>query len=372
MRFGKSRYDKQEKPPPRQATVFSVRWVSYRSHICTVAIGVYGILLWERDEMKVLVTGGSGTLGRAVCRELIGRGHQPVVYSRDRPRQYKYCPGSIYETGDIGDYGRLRHAMKNHSVDAVIHTAAIKNIEVCEQNPSLAVESILHGTTNVLQAMESLGGQVGRAILVSSDKACHRDQVYGMCKYLMEQMVKEYGSRLTTHINSIRFGNLFGSSGSVLPIWMDRIKQGKDLELRLFDGKPARRFVLLPSEAATCLVECLLNTRSLHRGSFLCPNEFRCVDMMTVAEAILDLTQSQVRVISTPANPGESPHESMFTSAESLKLIHHVFGTNVLECGDDKITTQGVEKTTRGHEVYSFNQTREFIRKACKEMGEWM
>lgn len=281
--------------------------------------------------------------------------------------------------GDIADLPRLRHTMKSNGVDAVIHTAALKHVDVCERNPSLAISSILNGTENVLKAVESLDNQINWLLSISSDKACQRSQTYGMCKYLSEQLVKEYTrdeilpSRIFAWACSLRFGNLLGSSGSVVPIWRQRIARGEDLVLRLFNGKPATRLVMLPSTAAQYVCETLETEdpsikRKIMRGAVLCPSRLYRIDMRTLAETLIEISgaRGRVNILTSKALPGESDDEVMFSTTES-KQIETIHLANLKMFGID---SKFISKPTQ-LEIETLDSTtaKEFIRDAIKEMA---
>lgn len=320
--------------------------------------------------MKILVTGASGTLGRSICRDLQSRGHNIVAYSRDHSRQLKYC-GRETETvvGDIADQASLRHAMSHYAVDYVIHAAALKHVDVCEARPSLAVASILEGTVNVLRAVESLGEQVLRTVVVSSDKACQREQTYGMCKYLGEQLVREYSGRIFGMVNSVRFGNLFGSSGSVLPTWLDLIAQGNNIRLRTHGGFAPLRFAMLPSEASSLVVSMLGG--QLERGSVVCPLGSRVVDMGTAATAMSAIYGCSID--EEPTLAGERATERMFTAEESRHISTlELEGTRAFQIGSQAIAPVGFELVAEPGRCLDFGQTGSFLADAIGEMRLWI
>lgn len=173
--------------------------------------------------MNILITGGSGFLGEGLI-EYLTKGALHVericVYSRGEYRQHqlrvKYPQSNLrWFIGDVRDERRLRRAM--HDVDTVIHAAALKRIEVGEYNPSEMFATNIQGTQNVLDAAEQAG--VKTAVLVSSDKAYQPVSPYGISKAAAEALFRRHSGRLKTPV--VRYGNVAGSTGSVIPLWRD-------------------------------------------------------------------------------------------------------------------------------------------------------
>jgi UDP-N-acetylglucosamine 4,6-dehydratase len=170
---------------------------------------------------SVLITGGSGFLGEGLIDELLRRKVQRIcVYSRGEYRQHalrtKFPESCLrWFIGDVRDVDRLRRAM--FGIDTVIHAAALKRIEVGEYNPSEMFATNIQGSQNVLDAAEYAG--VKRAVLVSSDKAYQPVSPYGISKAAAEALFRRHSGRLETCV--VRYGNVAGSTGSVIPMWRD-------------------------------------------------------------------------------------------------------------------------------------------------------
>jgi len=170
---------------------------------------------------SVLITGGSGFLAEGLIDELLRRGVSRIcVYSRGEYRQHvlrtRFSDSKIrWFIGDVRDVARLRRAL--HGIDTVIHAAALKRIEVGEYNPSEMFATNIQGSQNVLDAAEYAG--VKRAVLVSSDKAYQPVSPYGISKAAAEALFRRHSGHLQTTI--VRYGNVAGSTGSVIPVWRD-------------------------------------------------------------------------------------------------------------------------------------------------------
>lgn len=169
---------------------------------------------------SILITGGSGFLGEGLIDALLQMQYvdRICVYSRSEYRQFQLRQRYPFTRlrwfiGDVRDVDRLRRAM--YGVDTVIHAAALKRIEVGEYNPSEMFATNIQGSQNVLDAAEQ--ANVRRAVLVSSDKAYQPVSPYGISKAAAEALFRQHSGRLETAV--VRYGNVAGSTGSVIPLW---------------------------------------------------------------------------------------------------------------------------------------------------------
>ena len=191
--------------------------------------------------MKYLIT-GSGFLAKHLIKELLKNKEidKIVIFSRAEKEQWevkKYfnSPKLDFIIGDIRDYQAIFDAMKG--VDYCIHTGAIKRIEVAEKQPMEAIKTNVIGSMNVINA--AIANGVKKLILISTDKATSATTCYGSTKFLMECMA--YANETDTDIICTRYGNVFGSTGSVVPIFDDLVKQNKPLTVR--NGEMTRFFM---------------------------------------------------------------------------------------------------------------------------------
>lgn len=203
------------------------------------------------DNKTVMVTGGTGSIGSQVVKELLQEGANVIVYSRDQNKQFKmnYSFASkrvTFKNGDICDQSLLMRAMKN--VDVVIHCAASKHVGLCEQNADSAIKVNVEGTRNCLQV--SLQRGVNRFILLSTDKAVNPTSVMGSTKFLAERLTMEFAKSFPCSI--VRLGNVFGSNGSVVEIFKDRIANKLPI---IVNDSEAMRFCLTIKEAGQFIVD---------------------------------------------------------------------------------------------------------------------
>lgn len=315
---------------------------------------------------NVLVTGGSGTVGTQVCRMLREHGYRPVSFIRNPARQLE--SGMVdYVVGDIKNINDLICAMQEFKVKGLIHCAANKHISLCEEQPVDCIESNVIGTLNVLRAAEVLEGQLERVVLISTDKAAAHAGTYGMSKYLGEQMVREYANRLKIPINSVRMGNVFGSSGSVLPIWHNKIKAGEDIELRITQGGVyPMRFALTPWEAGGFVTDVYLQPQLYESGSVVFPG-CRLINIKVLADVMTADNDSQI--VEVNLNVGESPEEYLCTLGEVL-FLHHVVGDYYeirSYANEDPPLT--FPYSTRHGEVMDYEETLQFYFNVVKQLN---
>lgn len=201
---------------------------------------------------SVLVTGGTGSIGSIVVKQLLEQGVSKVgIYSRDETLQWELSR-SIDDTrvdfiiGDVRDKSRLRDVMSGYSI--VIHAAAMKHVPACEKNVWEAIAINVIGAQNVREAAIDAG--VNRVVVVSTDKAAEPSGIMGMTKHLQERLFLD-SSMGTTEVVVTRFGNVLGSRGSVVWTFLKQAKLGHKITLTNPDMK---RFVMTPQDAANLVV----------------------------------------------------------------------------------------------------------------------
>lgn len=262
--------------------------------------------------MKVLITGGTGYLGRALTRHLLGLPDTDTIriYSRGEAKQAEMrqeleSDRLRFLVGDVRDRDRLTTAMRG--VDLVIHTAALKRVEVGEYCPTEMVQTNVHGTMNVLQA--ATDARVRNLVVLSSDKACAPLNAYGATKLVAEKLAL---SAMVEHpegpkIAVTRYGNVAGSTGSVIPTWLARMAAGKPITIT---DRNATRF-WMSVEQACDLVMMASNDR--WAGCLLVPN-LPAYTLLDLAGAMIPLGYD---VLETQLGPGEKQHEEMISEAEA-------------------------------------------------------
>lgn len=276
-------------------------------------------------DKTVLITGGTGSFGRACAKRLIADNQclKVVVFSRDEWKQWEMRqsdpllddPKMRYFLGDVRDSQRLRRALTD--VDVVIHAAALKQVPAAEYNPSEFVKTNVIGAMNLIDA--AIDRNVGTVIALSTDKSVNPINLYGATKLCADKVfiaANSYvGKRGTPTFSVVRYGNVLGSRGSVVPYWKQLIKDGAD-SLPITDERMTRFWVTI-DEAVDFVLK---SAQRSVGGEIFVPK----IPSMRIA----DLAQSLAPNL--PLKPigireGEKLHEVLISSEES----HHAY-----DCGN--------------------------------------
>jgi len=217
-----------------------------------------------------------------------------------------------YMVGNVRDADRMYRAM--HGIDTVIHAAALKRVEVGQENPREMISTNVQGTVNVLNAAENQGA--GTFVFVSSDKACEPQNLYGATKMMGEGLVLAPRGELLPRCIVVRYGNVAGSTGSVIPTWRRAIERGQLIKLTDPD---ATRFWMTREQAVEFVINAAVNGNS---GDLLVPDlpAYRLGDLLAVMTE--DATTGP-QVMFTGLQSGEKLHESMRsgeTSADARRM----------------------------------------------------
>jgi UDP-N-acetylglucosamine 4,6-dehydratase len=271
------------------------------------------------SDKSILITGGTGSFGRAFVRTVLARHPQIrrlVVYSRDELKQYEMAlefpesryPGIRYFIGDIRDEPRLRRALEG--IDVVVHAAALKQVPAAEYNPFECIKTNVLGAQNLVEAC--LDSQVQRVVALSTDKAAAPINLYGATKLCSDKLFVAAnnirGSR-EARFSVVRYGNVMGSRGSVIPFFLERRKTGA---LPITDPLMTR-FNISLQEGVDMVLWSIENAWG---GEVLVPKipSYRITD---VAKAIgPDCRQEIVGI-----RPGEKIHEEMITASDSFNTV---------------------------------------------------
>jgi UDP-N-acetylglucosamine 4,6-dehydratase len=259
----------------------------------------------------VLVTGGTGSFGRHFVRRVLesGRPAKVIVFSRDELKQLNMSqeirdPRLRFFIGDVRDYSRLRRAFQG--VDIVVHAAALKQVPSCEYNPFEAVKTNILGAQNIIDAAIDCG--VRRVIALSTDKAVNPINLYGATKLVHEKLFVDgnaYAGRMPTRFSVVRYGNVVGSRGSVVPLFLREREKGV---LPVTDERMTRFWITL-ERAVEFVVGCL---GVMEGGEIFVPKipSMRIVDL---ARAVAP--RARLKVVGI--RPGEKLHEVLISEDEA-------------------------------------------------------
>lgn len=276
----------------------------------------------EFKNKRILVTGGTGSIGSAIVKELLKyQPRQIRIFSRDETKQFELIheigsPASAsFLIGDVRDKERLNMAMEN--IDIIFHAAALKHVSVCERNPFEAVKTNVQGTQNVIDC--AFANDVDKVIVISTDKATDPSNVMGCTKLLAEKLILAsflYKGRKRTKFCCVRFGNVLASRGSVVPLFINQIKQGKAVTIT---DPEMTRFILSIFQA----VQLVFRSAKLMRNGEIFVLKMPVVTLNDLAQATIEACDEKrgfkvavpVKIIGK--NCGERTHEKLLTFDES-------------------------------------------------------
>lgn len=274
---------------------------------------------------NVLVTGGTGSLGKALIKRLKSLGSNIIVYSRDEGKQALIFGNDldiVRVIGDVRDYEKLNVTLQRHKVDYIIHTAALKRIDDMEFYPDECVKTNINGSENVARA--ALNNDVKKCILVSTDKACQPVNVYGSSKFIAERLFTNYDyNSKSTIFASVRYGNVIASRGSFVPLFMDKIQKE---ELIKVTSKEMTRFLFTLDDAVDAVIGALYNAVG---GEVFVPqiNSYTLPSCIKALEKIVG-KHSLTQIVGL--RPGEKLHEDMLAETE-LPFTYQVPNINLLQ-----------------------------------------
>lgn len=263
----------------------------------------------------LLITGGTGSFGHALVRRVIDQDVKEIrIFSRDEKKQNdmrkQFNSDKLkFFIGDVRDKSSLVYAMKG--ADYVFHAAALKQVPSCEFFPIEAVKTNVLGTDNVLDVAIEQG--VKKVVCLSTDKAAYPINAMGISKAMMEKTFQAK-SRMSesTIICGTRYGNVMASRGSVIPLFLQQIKEGKDLTIT---NPEMTRFLMSLDEAIDLVLFAFINGKS----GDLFVQKSPASTIADLAQAILDITKADVGTKHIGTRHGEKVYETLLTKEEYVK-----------------------------------------------------
>ena len=283
----------------------------------------------EWKDKVILVTGGTGSFGKKFISIMLKEFHPAkiIVFSRDELKQHEMRvsgyddPTMRYFIGDVRDVDRLRRAM--HGVDIVVHAAALKQVPTCEYNPMEAIKTNILGSSNVIEAALDRG--VKKVLALSTDKAVNPINLYGTTKLAAEKLFVQsnvYAAGTVTRFSCVRYGNVVGSRGSIIPLFIQQRKNGK---ITITDERMTR-FWLTLEQGVRFVIRCI---EQMYGGEVFVPKipSTRIIDLAKVIAP-----EAEIEVIGI--RPGEKLHEV---------LIHEDEARNTVELEDMFVVQPAIE-----------------------------
>jgi len=271
----------------------------------------------QLSDASILVTGGTGSFGRAFIRHLLDEvgPRRVAIFSRDELKQYEMRvafdddPRLRWFLGDVRDLDRLKRAL--HGVDYVVHAAALKQVDTAEYNPMEFVKTNVLGSQNVIEA--SLDSGIKKVVALSTDKASSPINLYGATKLTADKLfvaANNYGAAYNTRFSVVRYGNVMGSRGSVIPFFRSLHEQG--LPITITDARMTRFWISLEQA-----VQFVVDSFEMMAGGELYVPRIPSMRIVDLAEAIAP--GSPVQEIGI--RPGEKLHEEMISPDDSRRTV---------------------------------------------------
>ena len=278
---------------------------------------------------KIIITGGSGTVGTSFIQKYykkfkfynISRNESQISNLKNNfPEVKNYI-------SDILNLDNLINIFESINADIVIHSAALKHVNLAEENPTSAIETNIRGSLNVIKA--SIRAQVPITVGVSTDKACEPDNIYGYTKKIMEKMFMEHHN-LKTKFVCTRFANVANSNGSVIPFWKNLKKQKNPLKLT----SPKMNRLMFSKEASAKLIYDACEFVEIMEKPFILSNVMKTVNMLDLAKIISD------KIDIVGLRPGEKLNETLISKKELpytkvCKNLIFIFNDIKLNSGDN-------------------------------------
>lgn len=329
------------------------------------------------NDKSILITGGTGSFGKYCVRTILER-YQPkrlIVFSRDELKQFEMAQDynaecMRYFIGDVRDEARLIQAMRG--VDYVIHAAALKQVPAAEYNPMECIKTNVHGAANVINA--AIENEVEKVIALSTDKAANPINLYGATKLASDKLfvaANNLSGGHQTRFSVVRYGNVLGSRGSVVPFFRKLVSEGA-VEIPITDPRMTRFWITLEQGVAM-----VLKGFSRMQGGELFVPKIPSMRIVDLAEAVVPGIPTKVIGI----RPGEKLHEIMCPADDSHLTLefedHYVIKPTITFFSPVDYTVNGLgekgQPVEQGFEYNSGNNssflTIDELRKMLFEMG---
>jgi len=309
----------------------------------------------------LLITGGTGSFGNAVLRRFLNSDLKEIrIFSRDEKKQddmrHELQNDKVkFYIGDVRDRQSVDNAMEG--VDYVFAAAALKQVPSCEFFPMQAVYTNVLGTNNVIESAIAHG--VKNVVVLSTDKACYPINAMGISKAMMEKVAiargRSLGQNAKTTITCTRYGNVMASRGSVIPLWIDQIKAGKEITITDPD---MTRFMMTLDDA----VDLVLYAFEHGKNGDLFIQKAPAATLEVLATALKELLKAKTEVKVIGTRHGEKLYESLVTREEMAKSIdmgnYYRIPCDERNLNYDKFFVEGEEKITKFEDYHSHNTER--------------
>ena len=343
------------------------------------------LLLSESINNKsILITGAGGSIGSELARKILEINpsklvlleiNEPSLYQIQRELKNKFPNKNIiYILGSACSVKLLENAITNYKIDLIFHAAAYKHVPLVEENPIVGLENNIFSTLSICQVTQKL--KVGKVVLISSDKAVRPTNLMGVSKRISELIFQAYSSnkKYNTCFSMVRFGNVLGSSGSVVPLFRDQIYKGGPVTIT--DKEMVRYFMTI--EEASYLV---IQASALAKGG-----EILLLDMgepiliKTLAEKMINLAglriknknnpNGDIEITYTGKRAGEKLYEELLISAESEKTLHPLIYKARENFINSEILLKELQNLRKYLHNFDYHSTSELLKNLVPEWNE--
>lgn len=319
-----------------------------------------------RDK-RILITGAGGSIGAELSRQVLGQGPKRLVlldhseynlFEIDRElRQTTQSIAKIVPVlADLKDERAIHMTVKKYMPDVIIHAAAYKHVHLVEINPYSAILNNIQGTWNLLKA--SMHSSVESFVLISTDKAVNPGGIMGATKRVCELLVTTFAVRTGKAYSSVRFGNVLGSSGSLIPTLEKQVSQGGPVTVT---HKDMTRFFMLIPEAVSLVLTAASLSKPGDINVLKMGNPVKILDIAKSVIALCGKTEDEVPIVFTGVRPGEKMYEELYIRGDELKTDHpdvvtlpngdaHIFESESEINRMEKVVASMVECAERGDE----------------------
>lgn len=319
-------------------------------------------------DKKILITGGTGSLGQAITKRFLDLEAEIIrVYSRNEHNQIKmqekFTDDRLrFLVGDVRDLPRLTRAMED--IDIVIHAAALKHVPVVEYNPFEAIKTNVLGSENVINAC--LHEDVEISVCIGTDKSVSPLNTYGATKLLMEKLFVTASNyinpiRHKTKFIAVRYGNVLGSSGSIVPRFLEQIQLGKKITIT---DPTMTRFNITMNQALDFIIRVI---RKGNSGDLFIP-KLKAYKVEDLKDAILELLNAKNKIEIISVRPGEKIHEVLINNDELRNTYEDRDDYAIIERVENDVLRTDELKKTDLKEQYSSDKVKLLTKDELKEI----
>jgi FlaA1/EpsC-like NDP-sugar epimerase len=288
------------------------------------------------NKKSILITGAGGSIGSELARKILEINpsrlvlleiNEPSLYQIQRELKNKFPEKEIFSIlGSASSKKLLENAIRNYRIDLIFHAAAYKHVPLVEENPIIGLENNIFSTLNICEVTKNL--KVGKVVLISSDKAVRPTNLMGVSKRISELIFQSYSTNIknSTCFSMVRFGNVLGSSGSVVPLFREQIYKGGPVTIT---DKDMVRYFMTIEEASYLVIQASALAKG---GEILLLDMGEPIFIKTLAEKMINLSGLRVKNKTNPngdieikytgKRAGEKLYEELLISAESEKTLH--------------------------------------------------